>query len=529
VVAPEEVEQRVEHQDPARPERGAGEELPRHAGNRDHAEGGSEECPPELDDRHGADPERRSERLQPVVQQRQRVAARIAAGRVVVVEEREVPVPREELAELPVHGGVVVERVVAGEEEMHRVHGGHAAEAESGGRYSSSRLDGTAHPCGCSHAFWGYRPPRPAKEARKPADIVWIVAEGNDVIEKPAASETRSETAWNGAARLIRELIRSRRVGPTAMVAVAALAGLTAWLVLESRGRSSPETASPPRPVALSAAGLRTLAAALGRPLYWVGERKGTRYELTETGRGSYLRYLPRGVEAGERRALLTVATYPMQNAFGVTKGTAQNRGTVALNVPGDGIAVYNRARPTSIYLAFPGSDYQVEVYDPVAVTARRLASSGRVAPIVPIAASQGRGPVAASREELRALAASLGHPVYWAGPRTKVTYELTQTADGRTYVRYLPEGAPVGSKRPFLTVATYPMENAFAVTRRGASGENAVAVKVPKGGIAVYTKPFATNVYLAYPAAAVQVEVYDPSPTVPARLAADGRIVPVG
>ena len=42
---------------------------------------------------------------------------------------------------------------------------------------------------------------------------------------------------------------------------------------------------------------------------------------------------------------------------------------------------LYGRDRPSSVYLAFPGGDVQVEVYDPSPRKARRLARSGRVRP----------------------------------------------------------------------------------------------------------------------------------------------------
>jgi len=45
-------------------------------------------------------------------------------------------------------------------------------------------------------------------------------------------------------------------------------------------------------------------------------------------------------------------------------------------------LAYQDKARPTSAYLAFPGSDFQIEVYHPSAARALRLATSGQVAPV---------------------------------------------------------------------------------------------------------------------------------------------------
>jgi hypothetical protein len=54
------------------------------------------------------------------------------------------------------------------------------------------------------------------------------------------------------------------------------------------------------------------------------------------------------------------------------------------------------------------------------------------------------------------------------------------------------------------------------------------VTLKLPKGRIAVWAKNTATNVHLADRGAAVQVEVYDPSPAVPPSLVRSGSVVAV-
>src|SRR5262245_37462302 len=46
------------------------------------------------------------------------------------------------------------------------------------------------------------------------------------------------------------------------------------------------------------------------------------------------------------------------------------------------------------------------------------------------------------SAQGLSTLANALGHPIYWAGKQPGMQYELTQTPDGRVYVRYLPKKA---------------------------------------------------------------------------------------
>src|SRR4029450_12638710 len=45
--------------------------------------------------------------------------------------------------------------------------------------------------------------------------------------------------------------------------------------------------------------------------------------------------------------------------------------------------------------------------------------------------------PVAASPAQLHALSGKLRHDVFWAGSRSGVTYELTQPARGKVFIRY--------------------------------------------------------------------------------------------
>ncbi len=134
----------------------------------------------------------------------------------------------------------------------------------------------------------------------------------------------------------------------------------------------------------------------------------------------------------------------------------------------------------------------------------------------------------ATSLAALRALPATIGHPVYWAGPRAGVTYELTTSPDGRVYVRYLTGGASVGSPLPnFLTVGTYVVPNAEAAVRTAAAQPGAVKVPVA-GGVGFYNRARPTSVYFAYPGSNVQVETYDPSPATARQLVETGAIRPV-
>src|SRR3954447_22106351 len=246
----------------------------------------------------------------------------------------------------------------------------------------------------------------------------------------------------------------SRRVIAAAAVVVAAAIAVALWLVLGGRGTATHAPAQ--HPAAASAQRLATVARSIGHPIYWVGPRAGYVYELSRTKDGRvYIRYLPSGVHVGSRSPnYLTVGTYPQRHAFATLQDTAKAQGVRTMRVAGGGLAFQYKGRPTSVYLAYPGSDYQIEVFDPSPARALRLVSS-----VTAVAASTSRpASTAASVQQLKALAVSLGHPVYWAGTQRGVTYELTRTTDGRVYVRYLPAGVAVGDTRPnYLTVGTYP------------------------------------------------------------------------
>jgi hypothetical protein len=129
----------------------------------------------------------------------------------------------------------------------------------------------------------------------------------------------------------------------------------------------------------------------------------------------------------------------------------------------------------------------------------------------------------------LRELAATLDHPLFWAGTRPGMGYELTSTAAGNIFIRYLPPNARAGDPRPaFLAIGTYPVPDAFARTRTAGKRAGAVAVGLKGGGIAVYDSGRPTSVYFAYPDSKVQVEVFDPNGRTARNLVVHGRIVPI-
>ncbi len=137
--------------------------------------------------------------------------------------------------------------------------------------------------------------------------------------------------------------------------------------------------------------------------------------------------------------------------------------------------------------------------------------------------------PTAASVGDLSALSRSVGHPIYWAGPRSGYTYELTHTNRGNVYVRYLPKGVKVGDGRPlFTTVGTYPLARAYDGVRREAQRTGAITKRLGNGGLAVANPKRRSSVYFAYPRSGFQIEVYDPSPKRARDLVFSGLVRPV-
>jgi hypothetical protein len=136
--------------------------------------------------------------------------------------------------------------------------------------------------------------------------------------------------------------------------------------------------------------------------------------------------------------------------------------------------------------------------------------------------------PVGVTAAGLRALVGSVGHPVYWLGARPGYSYELTETWDGRTYVRYLPRGVSVGDRRPmFLVVGTYPLKNALTLTEAAAKRLGVNSFAVGRDGIGFVGKP-AASVFCAFRRTDLQIEVFSPVPSQARRAVHAGKLQPV-
>jgi hypothetical protein len=170
------------------------------------------------------------------------------------------------------------------------------------------------------------------------------------------------------------------RIGPVLVLAI--VVGVIVWLIVKGGDDNKDTSASPPASAA-TVGTLRTLRGQLGHDVYWAGKRPRFTFELTQLNGNTFIRYLPSGIAVGDPRPnYLTIGTYPKAHSSALLERQARRRGNQSRPVAGGGLAVWRDARPQSVYVAYPGSDVWIEVYDPSAARARRLATSGAVTPI---------------------------------------------------------------------------------------------------------------------------------------------------
>ena len=338
--------------------------------------------------------------------------------------------------------------------------------------------------------------------------------------EQTQASE-RPVPVPNAAARL-----RNPRFRAGAAIALIFIVALILWLSLRGSGNSS--RSGNARAVSISQ--IRTLAASVEHPVFWLGPKPGYTYEVTRTSNGSiYIRYLPSGEKVGTRTPSLTVGTYPFANAYQAIQKIARQKGITAIRIPHGGLGEVPTKSPTSVHVAYPGVDYQVEVYDPTPGTATGLVATGKLSAFGSLRPARSPKPSAASPAQLRSLATTLSHPIYWIGQKRGYTYELTRTSQGQVYIRYLPPGVHVRAPGQYLTVATYPFPGAYDAILRLARHQNTTMLKLPNGGRAVIDPTNPKSIHFAYPGSDYEMEVFDPSPARARQIVSSGQITTVG
>ncbi|HWM54240.1 MAG TPA: hypothetical protein VNO20_02475 [Solirubrobacterales bacterium] len=164
-----------------------------------------------------------------------------------------------------------------------------------------------------------------------------------------------------------------------ALAAVLAI-GLVLWIALrDDDGNDSPTSSSEAQIVSVDS--LRDASAEEGVPIYWAGEQEGAELELSRPDADrTYVRYLTGGAEAGDPQPdFLTVGTYEDEDALAKLKRQGKEPGGVLAKAPGGATVYFNRNQPSSVYLAYPGVDAQIEVYDPDFKRALQLVNSGQI------------------------------------------------------------------------------------------------------------------------------------------------------
>jgi hypothetical protein len=180
-----------------------------------------------------------------------------------------------------------------------------------------------------------------------------------------------------------------KRPSIIAIVAVVAAVAFVIWLIARggsddnNKNKASTAPAIPPFAARqMSAAQLSGFARSLGHPVYWLGPRSGTKYEVTLTGQGrAFVRYLPVKVAIGIKRRYRTVATYPYKNGAEALRIAGKDKGTLH-NIPNGGVALESAQNSTSILFSYPNAQYEVEVYDPTPSKAKALVLAGRATPV---------------------------------------------------------------------------------------------------------------------------------------------------
>jgi hypothetical protein len=183
--------------------------------------------------------------------------------------------------------------------------------------------------------------------------------------------------------------LRGVRIG--AVIAVAAVAAFLIWYfaIRDTGNSSSTSTATTGSersigPLEASQNDLARTSKSLHQTIYWAGEQPNTKIEFTRNTLGQmYVRYLPPNVDIGDRnKGYLTIATFPFNGAYNALQTVSKKPGAIVRKAPDKGLVVTNENSPVHVYLAYPGTNYQVEVYDPNPDRALSVAVSGDVQPV---------------------------------------------------------------------------------------------------------------------------------------------------
>lgn len=161
-------------------------------------------------------------------------------------------------------------------------------------------------------------------------------------------------------------------------------AALIVWVALDS-GDSTGDAGSTQGTEAevVSVAALRRAATAEDTPIYWAGAMAGADLELSRPAPDrTYVRYLTGGAKAGDPNPFLTVGSYRLDDPVGILRRRGGEPGGVLASAPGGGVVYFDRANPKSVYLAYPETEVEIEVFAPEFKEALQLVTDGRIVPV---------------------------------------------------------------------------------------------------------------------------------------------------
>lgn len=130
--------------------------------------------------------------------------------------------------------------------------------------------------------------------------------------------------------------------------------------------------------VALTESQLRDAVLANKLTAYWAGPQEGALYSLVSNSNGQvFVRYLPNGKGLEDTAASYRViATYPQSDAYAVTQAAGNQANAISF-VNADGAQVfYSKNYNANVYVAFPDSPFEIEIFDPGEGVALGLATT---------------------------------------------------------------------------------------------------------------------------------------------------------
>jgi hypothetical protein len=120
-------------------------------------------------------------------------------------------------------------------------------------------------------------------------------------------------------------------------------------------------------------------------------------------------------------------------------------------------------------------------------------------------------GPAVVTVDELKAEAKKFALAAYWGGEIADTKMELTVTANGGFYVRYLPLDAKVGTKTEYLTVASTYDSGAYSKVADLTTTVGSRWTNYATGALAASATPTDHNIYFAFQDYPVLVDVFTP------------------